>query len=635
MSWLLSFMVFILGTIFFMVNSVQASDCDNALDCNPDNPYTSDGTEYNPCLEEQRTLESKHGKVSGCSCNEYDQNKDEVRECFYKHICTSKCKKTYDIYENAKACYNISDSHCRDSCNGKSLDEFYQTTLDAINACTKDNNQKIKADLLNGCQQRIKELNERKGAELVCPGGCNLFCQNQAANTPECAEDITTQEGYKQCRQKLNQQIDANLPQDPNKLPDNFTWRHKNEKCDLGQECDMAMERAFNNALMVCEQLKKKAELCCKDPLKCVREEEDKKRLFTNVGPLEGDISTQCLLLKQKLTSAGNLGHQLANQCRSRASSCVSGCQSQMEDGFLSLFKNYCAFDLRVATEYDPQTHTCSERIMSKYSGFYKQKLSFIPQQCEQEGSKAQKMSQNAEEILKSALSAAKCVEEARGSEAGTPDGRRASDRERESFVSRNNQIGSMGAGTTPQVHGAPEKVNMYVGENDSSFGKRMGTNTGGGGGGGRDSSSSAAASSSFALSPRSTTNSKDKMFRKVGNTGKSGSIYGGGPVLSGEKSHLLKGNPAALGKKAGAPGNQEVGKDAEKEEKDKKALRQFAKAGQGSGKDSYSFWKKLPPRETSNNLISRYGSPHDNIFKRISDRFDILCRTEKIPCTE
>ncbi|MCY4321922.1 MAG: hypothetical protein OXC37_05950, partial [Bdellovibrionaceae bacterium] len=289
---------------------------------------------------------------------------------------------------------------CEASCNGPPFD-FNQSGTSfshAIKRCTTENEQRLKQNLLNGCHQIIKDLNESKGAELVCPGGCDLFCHNQVAHVPECGESVTTSQGFENCFNILHRKIATNLPQDPHKLPSNFTWKHKNEKCDLGQNCEVTLEVAFNNALKSCEQLKNKAELCCKDPLKCVG---DNRRLFTNESSLNnGDISTQCVLLKKKLTNTGNLGHQLANKCRSQASHCVSACQNQMEDVFLSLFEKYCAFDLKVASAYNPQVHTCSEELISKYSDFYTQNYLTIPKACEKEGYKSQQMARNAEEIL-------------------------------------------------------------------------------------------------------------------------------------------------------------------------------------------------------------------------------------------
>ncbi len=599
---------------------------------NPANPFAQGGSLpsreeglENECAKAEDLIQ---GQVpQHCRCENPNINPKDVKPCVN---CTKQCRSSL---KNATACNNINPTDCESSCVEPSFSFNQEGTAfsNAIQRCTTDNEQRLKQDLLNQCNQIIKDLNERKGAELVCPGGCDLFCSNQVARVEKCGEDVITSDGSKQCLQRFSQQIASNLPSDPNNLPGGFTWKHKNEKCDLGQECELSIEIAFNNSLKICKQLKKKAELCCKDPLKCIEGGGIRKRLFTNVGPLEGgDISAQCLLLKQKLTSAGNLGHQLAGQCRRRASSCVSGCNSQMEGEFLSLFETYCAFDLKVASAYNPRIHTCSEELISKYSGLYTQNYLIIPQACEQEGNKSQKMSQNAEEILKSALSAAKCVEEARGHTTGTPDGRASDNRE----ASPPNQIGNTKAGVTFQVHGVPEKVNMHGAPkgsgvvDDSSFGRRPGANTGGGGGGKESSSSSSAFSSSK--------NSKDSMFREVGssNAGKSGTgaVYGGGPVLGGA-SHLLKGNRASLDTKRENQRAKSPDKKEGKEGKDKEALREFAKTGEGSGKDSYSFWKKLPSRELPNNKISSYGSPHDDIFKRISNRFDFLCRTEKISC--
>ena len=587
-------------------------------------------------VEERKRSEAlpKH-----CRCNDSNITKPQhVEQCFNKHLCEEKCD---DSLTSMAYCETKDRVNCELQCAGDG--PGYNSAADQ-QQCTVENAQTIKDQLYDRCIGRISTFSDdhKSGAELVCEGGCEQLCRNLANSgrineflNNRCGTSITEAKAFAQCRDNaFNTQIATNLPRHPNNLPPKFTWRNQNEKCKEGDECDHAMQMAFDETLTECKNLKQKAVLCCKDPIKCVEGGDKKTRLFTDVGPVNGGISTQCLLLKQKFSNASNLGNQMASQCRNSASSCVRVCKQKMESDFLSLFAYYCAFDLRVASEYKAEEHTCSEKLIGKYSGLYRQKLSSIPKQCEGEGYKSHQMAQNAAEILKSALSAAKCEEQASGGITSSGGTTGSDSGTQSSTGSPGSQSSSGGDSSIWSPMGGPQAPGVHVGGgDDSSSGKSIQEpNTDGGGGGGGDDPSSSRSLSSADSFGKGT----DKNFREAGSgsAGKSGTgaVYGGGAVGGG--AHL-KGSQAALGKKIGKAGKKAGGKEAGKEGKDKEALRNFAKVGKNSGKDSYSFWKKLPPRETPNNRISSFGSPHDNIFKRISDRFDLMCRTEQIPCTD
>ena len=47
----------------------------------------------------------------------------------------------------------------------------------------------------------------------------------------------------------------------------------------------------------------------------------------------------------------------------------------------------------------------------------------------------------------------------------------------------------------------------------------------------------------------------------------------------------------------------------------------------------SLDLKKLLPKGKQINHKTGKYGSPHDNIFKRMSDRIQWMCRKERIDC--
>ena len=78
---------------------------------------------------------------------------------------------------------------------------------------------------------------------------------------------------------------------------------------------------------------------------------------------------------------------------------------------------------------------------------------------------------------------------------------------------------------------------------------------------------------------------------------------------------------------------NKTQNKVTDKEKKDKNSLRQFTKTnGQRQNNNTHQIsWNKLKPRKDLNIKVSSFGSAHDNIFERISNRILFMCRMEKL----
>ena len=157
--------------------------------------------------------------------------------------------------------------------------------------------------------------------------------------------------------------------------------------------------------------LKAKATICCEDPLKCA--EAGSSDLFKSSGSLAGGITENCQRIQEQLKNVGSATQQMAEKCKSIASSCVQVCTQQISNNFLTVFNQYCTFDLSTEQTYDSNKHTCAEDLISNYVKEYAEKLAPVPGQCELVGQKSEQLKQSAEEMLRSSASAQKCAEQA------------------------------------------------------------------------------------------------------------------------------------------------------------------------------------------------------------------------------
>jgi hypothetical protein len=390
--------------------------------------------------------------------------------------------------------------------------------------------------------------------------------------------------------------------------------------------CAQRIESVFNTVLQQCNNFKVQATLCCDDPVKCVDTGKVNSTLFSDLSSSSTGIAEKCRLIKETFGEVGNVGQKMADQCRGKASACVQNCGEQISNSFRNAFYQECTFDILKEETYDPAKHTCSPDLVKTYIKKYKEELATLLAQCEVEGKKSNNLAQSADSVLKSALSAAQCEEQARGGldipiPTSTPAG--------------TGQAGVLSSNPKGTAIGAIGGINepTLTWKDPGKKDKLMGSNEGGGASSSRSLSAGEGLSENIEgaqQSPGLATLNKEGISKK--GEGKGEQVIGGGGA--GSVASTAAGQLKLKGEEAG---KKPVGKDGKAgegttEEIDKLSQRQFAKTERKNQKNS-PYWTRIKPRQNLNTRISAFGSPHDDIFKRISDRITLLCRREKLYC--
>ena len=538
-----------------------------------------------------------------------------MEQCFQRLICKEQCKeKTKEMYACIKTA-NTPKYSCESRCNHNPP---HDPASAAVDSCTAENNRTIKSELVKYCKGAADEI-EGPG-KLICPDGdikypCGRFCDKRVpdnlSNMPVC-RDITAQQGFDNCFSKLQAQVKAALPQDPKQLPKGFSW----QKCALRMPCAQKIEVAFNSVLRKCESLKNKATVCCDDPLKCPEKESSTQGLFTNINPVMGGMAEKCRQIKEKFSSVGNVAQKMSDQCKDSSSACMQICSEKIMEDFQHKFYETCAFDLLAEDSYNPGKHTCSPELIQLYVQKYKDELAPLPAHCEIAGRKADQLAQSAESILESALSAAHCEEQASGGK--TPPIPDPSDGQRGEHVfgMTDGHPSALGGDEPSLIWKKPHKnqqLGMEGGGGDSARTSSRSVSTSG--------NSTDIASHQQQGSGKAVRQSAKAAASKGDKQGAVGAA-GGGSTGNGKSGEIKRTDGT----------NVEQGKTTGKEGKDELSLRQFA--GKGSKNQNKKLsWDQIKPRGNLNTRISSFGSPHDNIFQRISNRIVVLCRQEKLHC--
>ena len=609
--------------------------------------------------------------INKCSCDSTDK---AFEECLIG-ACTDKC--TSDIKELADGMHGCtvaknnlnSTIQCSSSCRGKFNFLVTENTGGSIlqgiqESCAEENKDQLQADLAKSCKDKIGELNRSRGAKLICRGNdCNDYCDMVSRKEANGCEDMNTSKGYQKCKNDILNAM--NLPINPSHLPNSFSWG--NNKCDIGSGCEREIAAVFNKAQKQCQSLKNNVFLCCDDPLKCM--DTNNQQLFNSLSKKSGltvGISEHCRRVKEKLGDIGKVAQKMATRCEAAIVSCQESCGVRITES-LQVFNRYCSLDLSKESSYDRNKHTCSRLLISRYIPEY-MKLSTTPVQCKSKKERAELMVQSAEESLRSALSAAKCEEQARAG--GVPATNQDEDRtgiygsSEERHISHENT----------QHHGSSLGVNSHT-PSDRSGDVRSGTAPSSGAtvsrskavwpsGGGGYSGNTTTSGSSYLSSSKESFNkaNKEKAFfyskevkteseGTVNNTAKDKDNFKAGPtnaLKSSEKNTVEK--QKASQDIASANDDSKKGffsflkkkTEKEKTKEDKKelskkkiiGLRKYASAETAKdSQDTSSYWTKIKPRSITEISTSKYGSPHDNIFHRISTRIKYMCKKKMINC--
>lgn len=605
------------------VQDISSKTCDKDFDAHcKENPSP---TGKDKCEEyEEKYREESKVVPNDCSCSQNDRNEGKVIDCIQR-ACRDACEQ--HINEKAGYCRNISSENFCRKCFSDKYSVFNPEDRDlqtAKQVCARENNEKIRKSLWEKCKRHRPE-------NLICPGGtdirdhnCEKSCQRsitsqKVENLLDNKCDLTTNDGYEGCRKDL-ESLTA-LPKDPDQLPQGFSW----QKCALNMRCAQEIEYAFNNALESCNNVKAQAALCCNDPVKCVEAGNASKALFMNSEADWGGMADKCRQIKETFSDVGSLGQKMASQCRDSASACVETCSEKIDSGFRQLFYQTCTFDILKETAYNPAQHTCSRGLIGKYAQKTKDELVSLIAQCESDGQKSNNLAQSAKSVLKSALSAAQCEEQARGgvdpSQLETPDGIRGAGPTSSNTRGSGASVGVPDASLTPwSERRRKDQIRRDEGGSSAARSSSQSLST-------KDSSGDEGSDPKVQAAQQANRAGSSKK-EETGNAAEAS--HTGSVTTIGAGGRLLKG----IEKKAGDT-NEKAGEEAGVE-KDELSFRQFAGAkgkNQKPSSGSEPSWAKIKPRQNLNTRISSFGSPHDDIFKRISNRIIVLCRQEKLYC--
>ena len=664
-------------------------------------------TKNKECVYYKETNVRNKELLDKCSCEKADNRLLHFTNCLIE-ACTAQCKKDIESAISQKqiyGCENTNNSLMSETENCPSLcdDPNYNYTFNANdnntfqtaeNFCAQENQQQIQEQLAKTCGKQLSSIsaNGPPGAQLICQAGdCNDYCNTMSAQAQNCETDVTTQKGYSQCKNTIEDAM--NLPKDPNHLPGGFEWR-KN-KCEMGSPCEQKIAEVFSKATTECNNLKDKAILCCDEPLKCTDEETQKLLDSINKqGASSSGISENCRKVKEKFSDIGNIVQKMAAKCDTIISSCKEYCNAKITDT-LSTFNKFCLMDLSTESSHDHNKHTCSKDLIDKYVEQYIE-LASIPAQCEAKQEKANQMAQSGEKVLKSALSAAKCEEQARGGQppsndtqantgaggtmkepmasppvpeddlhsASLPGGTkgRAYEQGLENGVSDESGGGSTWSAKAAQSKQSPgqsaqnnntashalssEKGSQNnknansknIAENDPKNPKDMAENKSDEKSKDIENDGSKVSDKNIAENDPKNIDKKEhvsqsKEKKEASNkTKKKGFFSKLKALFSKDKERDVasnKDNPTKKDQKKEQ--KKEAAKKDKKNKKDGIGLRKFTKADAKKDQKKTPHWTQIKPRSAINAKTSKYGSPHDNIFKRVSTRITFMCRTDRI----
>ena len=366
------------------------------------------------------------------------------------------------------------------------------------------------------------------------------------------------------------------------------------------------------------------AKTCCSEPLKCQPSQNTKLFTgnFTTTGAT-GSISQNCAELQKKLSQAGRVSQQMAQQCQQQAETCSKSCSQAIMHYIQKPFFETCAFDLNQPEKYDPARHNCAEDMIDKYRDQYQKDLVPLLAQCAEEGKKAQNLSQAGEKLLKSALSAQQCQQQV---SAGL--GKPSANSPNSDPASKNKDITAR-ASNKPQLN-LPTAQSGFSGStpssSDSSSSSSLQENghpVAGqkpvGGGFNHKAGSVSAGKLSALLTKRKLSAIK---------TG-SVTMNQGGRGLSGSNTFGTNTNSGAKDPKKDLNGNKLVQKSGPANS----AQNTTSTQDSDLAKAKNNPYLKHTPRNVSSAVLDPFGSPHDNIFERITNRMTLMCRQKVLDC--
>ena len=410
--------------------------------------------------------------------------------------------------------------------------------------------------------------------------------------------------------------------------------------CNPGDRCEGKIANALNEAADTCAELQTDANECCEQPEECAggglaHALDGLGKLNMAVASIKG-LKAQCEAVQQTHGMYGGMQGLMASQCTSKANTCVSEC-TQKIDNFAKVYKEYCNHDPRNRATYNESEHTCDrEKIFEKYIKKYRSNnadagvnVSRVPDQCKRVKKEANRRIQDMSTNLATGLIASMQECEQMAQENGWEMG------------SQSSSTVPMQAQTGMQAPELPEPEVTLGGGGDEEKEKKSGFGLPGDGPAGQQ-----------AANPFDTEPELGEPVSQPGEgvKGGLGGVLGGGSGGGGGLGGLGSGGGGSGGGGySGAPGKDKKrkillgykggkfggygGGGGSNSDKERAGSRGFKNKKDKRGMASLDLKKLLPKGKQLNHKIGKYGSPHDNIFQRLSDRFQWMCKTKKITC--
>lgn len=523
-----------------------------------------------------------------------------------------------------------------------------------IKACMEQTKEKFVKAYKEKCKEEIA-IQEEDNTTLLCKGdatksnpGCDEYCEKRAQ--VYYAEDLAGNKNdsvpYKVLTSdasQLNELVTENVSELSNDIPkrggepkDHLGFHLRWWLCKLN-ECssyESELKTALDEAVKTCADLQTEAYKCCHEPEKCVggglaQALDGLGKLNVGLSAFKG-LKKQCEAAQQTFGMYGGMQGMMATQCTRKANKCSSQC-SQILEKIAKHFKDACNYNPLSKSAYNSSQHTCDKDFFNKYTKIYHSSnnpkqvsIANVPEECKRTGKEANRRIRDMSTNLGTSLLASvnECKEkedEWNTTDTGQtsvpppapPPGSPAPQIADPSLTlggggnSKEEEGDPFPGDPSVQLAANPFDIEPDLGELANEGGKGiqkglgslLGGSSGGGGGG---------------LGPGG-----------GGGPASRGGSHGGSS--GGKKRKILLGYKG--GKFAGYGGGGSSGESrAErgkffKSKKDKR------------GMASLDLKKLLPKGKQLNHKISKYGSPHDNIFQRLSDRFQWMCRTNKISC--
>ena len=423
----------------------------------------------------------------------------------------------------------------------------------------------------------------------------------------------------------INESAESSL-NSVNKQNSKNVYKEVRESCTLDSDCEWRIKASFDAAHEECSHLKSKALTCCGSDLsQCAAGDINS----ITAAQTANSVTGTCQQIKQAASNMQNLVQKISYQCQTDSSSCAQLCDQKIKEKAHFVLLNTCAYNLDESS-YLRETSPCSEDLINKYVSYYKDKLSSIVSNCQLVNTQSRQQAQVAiAEVLKSYASAESCVQQV-----ASGDGNLNHEVITEQTKSITNTASSHLIEVADRVADA-----AALKQNNKQNGQ-VGAHRGSGGDSYFNKASANKGSPSFSSSTFGDSVGTASYVGKDEDSSANGKAlsYGTLSASPNAANKIVAGKGHALKKANLDTSNKQKDKVAKnkKEQVKSKPLAGPVKAANNRQPQSNSLRKyQIKGHDSSNIKTMRLGSPHDSIFKRISDRMLYLCRTKRLKCTD